>query len=340
MHPVLNMCQEMAKHCLRSGQAFSISGSSTGGITFSTPGFNSFPRSSRIWHSPSFNKKTNHKTPSQRRRDQRRWIDHQKKISPSEELNPAGGSNSGTGPQHPVTKPPAGLQSANGSQPPVTGSQSTPTVTVSQVTGSQPPSTGLQPPTPGTLSPSTGSQPPENGTQPPENGTQPPANGTPPPANGTPPSQTLMEVDPLLPPPLISPLASPSKGLNPPTNKINPSQQTIFELPEDLDVEAPLIIIVNSETSKNETSKAASAIASLRRSLKKCNLKSLNPENVISQNNSFGYKLNVPSSRFKHVIRGLHKNWISIDQAFINGFLLTRHGGTYLSLPQSQTILF
>ena len=72
--PILNIFQDLAKHCLGSGQAFSISSSLQNGTVFSTPGFNSFPRNTRIW-SPPFPRKS--KTPSQRRRDQRRWEQHQ-----------------------------------------------------------------------------------------------------------------------------------------------------------------------------------------------------------------------------------------------------------------------
>jgi len=76
--PVLNIFQDLAKHCLESGQAFSISSSLQNGTTFSTPGFNSFPRNTRIWF-PPFPRKS--KTPSQRRRDQRRWEQHQENKS-------------------------------------------------------------------------------------------------------------------------------------------------------------------------------------------------------------------------------------------------------------------
>jgi len=70
------MCQDLAKHCLGTGQAFSITSSFSNGISFSTPGFNLFPRNTRAWTRP-FLKKT--KTPSTLRRDRRRWDEFQEK---------------------------------------------------------------------------------------------------------------------------------------------------------------------------------------------------------------------------------------------------------------------
>jgi len=270
MHPVLNMCQEMAKHCLRSGQAFSISGSSTGGITFSTPGLHFFPRNSRIRPSPTFSKKA--KTPSQRRRDQRRWNEHKlKKTSPAAGISPA-----------------TELPKVSETVSVVAESPSTPNSSPSQVV--EPP-----PPTKATPSPSLEKD------------------------------LTPMEVD--FQPPLISPISSPTLVETRP-----PAQP---EFPEDLDVEAPLVVTIESESEK-------SAIISLRRTLKKCNLKSLTPGNVYSKEElgQFGYNINVPSKRFKHVIHDLNKNWISVDNAFIIGFHLKRQDGTQFRLPQYKTLNF
>ena len=134
-----------------------------------------------------------------------------------------------------------------------------------------------------------------------------------------------MDVD--IPPTLISPISSPTQV------ETRPPAQPDF--PEDLDVEAPLVVTIQSETEK-------SAIISLRRTLKKCNLKSLNPGNFYSKEDlgQFGYKINVPSKRFKNVIHDLNKNWISVDEAFIIGFHLKRQDGTQFPLPQYKTLNF
>ena len=75
----LSFCQDLAKQCMRSGQAFSIS-VSTNGVSFSTPGFNSTENIPRIWNSHSYNRR---KSPSQRRRDQRRWEQFQSRKDPT-----------------------------------------------------------------------------------------------------------------------------------------------------------------------------------------------------------------------------------------------------------------
>ena len=75
-----------------------------------------------------------------------------------------------------------------------------------------------------------------------------------------------MEVD--FQPPLISPISSPTQ--QPVNVEIQPlSQPQHPDFPEELDEEAPLIVIISCEKEKE-------AIISLRRTLKKCNLKSLN----------------------------------------------------------------
>jgi len=85
--PILHMFQDLAKHCLGSGQAFSISSSFRNGISFSTPGSNSFPAHTRNWSPPFLKKK---KTPSQHRRDRRRWEEHQlNKLTPAAGSTPA-----------------------------------------------------------------------------------------------------------------------------------------------------------------------------------------------------------------------------------------------------------
>ena len=71
--------------CLRSVQPFSFSSSSLG-FNFSTPGYKTFPR---MWTPPPASFSFKHKTPSQRRRDQRRYEQFQeKKNKPAAEEVP------------------------------------------------------------------------------------------------------------------------------------------------------------------------------------------------------------------------------------------------------------
>jgi len=97
----------LSKHCLGSGQPFTLSLSFSNGISFSSPGFNPLIQNSRTW-TPPFRKKS--KNPSQRRRDQRRWEEHQvKKSTPAAGSTPATEQESSSkGPpvvEHPQTLP-------------------------------------------------------------------------------------------------------------------------------------------------------------------------------------------------------------------------------------------
>ena len=127
-------------------------------------------------------------------------------------------------------------------------------------------------------------------------------------------SQSKMEVD--HPPPVLSPLTSPARPSN--------SSFKLSELPDELlDNTCKLLVVISSEQSK-------SALASLRRTLKKLNQKSIKIETVEEfgkkMSDTFGYKLNVLPNRFKHFIQNFNNNWISVDQASILHFFIVRQG--------------
>ena len=84
---------------------------------------------------------------------------------------------------------------------------------------------------------------------------------------------------------------------------------------------AALVIMLDSKDYK-------ASIVSIRRTLKKCNLKSIKPEIIeeFKAKEAIAYSLNIPENRHLPVLKLLVKNWISIDQAKIQGFFTRRQG--------------
>ena len=80
----LGICQDLAKQCLKLGAPFTFSFSPRNGCSFSTSGRSSSQKPLFDTNPTMFGNFIQRKTPSQRRRDQRRWEAFQeKKSSPS-----------------------------------------------------------------------------------------------------------------------------------------------------------------------------------------------------------------------------------------------------------------
>ena len=308
--------QDLTKYCIGHGVPFSFSLSTKDGtsFSFSSPGLpklslHSFPPPTRqtSWRNTEINRKWEHshpvtfkhKTPSQRRRDQRRWTEFQeRKTAPSGTSEPS----SNIVEQSPILESSPTLDS----EPPIIVDlplfmESPPPPARANSPPSVDPSPTLEP------SPIVDFQPLIE---------RPAVIMELPPIIVESPSE--MEVD--CPPPVISPLSSPSKP-----SKF-PSKGEIVP-----DIHDKLLVVINSEQSKE-------AIASLRRTLKKLNQKSikLEPIEAFSQiRGTFGYKINVPPTRFKHIIENINKNWIPVDKASIQDFYVDRQGRYF---PSSSII--
>ena len=126
-----------------------------------------------------------------------------------------------------------------------------------------------------------------------------------------------MEVDPPVPPPsMVSPPPSPTGPASlPPAGK--PGEG--------------LIAVIGCENEK-------SAFASLQRTLKKSNLKSIKPKlhERSTKPGIFCYKLSSEINRFPHIYSSILKNWISVEQASIEGFCTERQGEEPLYYPSKD----
>jgi len=121
---ILNSCQEFTKQCLNTGSAFTFSLTIWNGISYKFS--NPHPKQDQDCRNANWTNAIStqrKKTPSQHRRDRRRWEDHQQQKSSS---TPASGH----------------LSQEAGHQPSVSGFQS-------PVAGFQPPVAGIQPPATG-----------------------------------------------------------------------------------------------------------------------------------------------------------------------------------------------
>ena len=126
-------------------------------------------------------------------------------------------------------------------------------------------------------------------------------------------SRSIMEV--VTPPPIISPLISPVK---PPKKS---SSVTLFldepnswpqELSSGNDFSCYVVISGNDEKS---------ATASLQRTLKKCNIRSINPRyRQSTREGFFGYQINV--HQLHTTLRKIETNWISIQNSQLYNFCL------------------
>ena len=85
---ILQKCQDFSKHLMESGSSFSFRVSIWNGISFSLSSRGPPPPMTRTFPTPGANKKT----PSMRRRDQRRWEDFQAKKSQTFSDSPVTGS--------------------------------------------------------------------------------------------------------------------------------------------------------------------------------------------------------------------------------------------------------
>ena len=327
--------QDLTKYCIGYGVPFSFSLSTKDGtsFSFSSPGlpnlsFLSFPPPVRqtSWRNPQLFRNwehshpttIKHKTPSQRRRDQRRWNDHQKKTSPFEESNQVAGSTSVAGPQHLVTDAESS-GAVDGSQRPETGPQPTSTGQLQPqppVTGSQPPGTGPQPPQTGWPKPLiTGPQPTETGHKTLATEFQPPT------VIKKLDRPVSMEVE--APPAIISPMSSPEKKVWNIVNLSEYSEQlsSIFNDPKNHDNSVPITTFITANNSK-------AAIASLNRTLKKCNLRSIEPMKVenskdwVLPEGEFAFKFKIISKNVKTTLFNIKNNWISSQEAQLSGFFL------------------
>jgi len=319
---ILNVCQDLTKHSLRTGAPFTLSVSIWDGISYrySSPGIrpsnpdswtrtspptsgsffpnagpNSLQEPTQKWPT-TFRK---HKTPSQRRRDQRRWDAYEPK-KPTVAGPPDSSANSmdtppTVEPLEDVDLPPTENLPPTVDLPPTEDLLPTedlpPTVVLPPIVDLPPIVESIEPPT--TTQTTQAVDFPQID--------EPPTS-----------AQSQMEVDPF-PPLMISPMTSPVKTLDPKVKTLDP------KLPQEL------VVVIQSD---RETSK--SAIISLRRTLKKCNLKSINPEHLEAYNEhglrgAFIFKLDVPTSRFEHLKQKLMKNWISFDEASINRFYIKQH---------------
>ena len=361
---ILDSCQDFTKQCLKIGSPFTFSLSIWNGISFkfSVPRTNDQVCRNANWTTAVSTQRR--KTPSQQRRDQRRWNSRQLQKS---SLTPASGHLPETDLQPPVS----GLQS------PVTGSQL-------PATGLQLPVTGLQPPVTDMTSSVTGHPPPVTGRPPPVTGHPPPVTGQPPPVTGHPPpvaddsllatglqpqviglqspvlseivgsserepSSKIGKVSPKItpmemgnpeisPPSLISPMSSPTPKSPSPLEKAH--KQIVRHLKPrvkvvDLDKKNwPQILLTKGKSSEFIDVQVImlgdqnASLASLRRTLKKCNLRSTTPKDskVWTAFNSFvplgllDYVINIPRKNLFNILINLNRNWTPVEDSKLYGF--------------------
>ena len=286
----LSLCQDLAKQCMRSGQAFSIS-VSTNGVSFSTPGFNSPQYIPRSWNSHSYDRR---KTPSQRRRDQRRWEQFQNRKTPA------------------AGNPPASEQILLTNSPSTTNTSSESPNGVSSESDINPP-TVVRPTV----------QENESSTVTPES---PPASLG---AESDPspnPSVNDMEVDSL--PTSFSPIPSQIESAQVSSQETNSEKPLLLsQFPEDLstalnnDKNSTTEITIKSVIYANNDS---SALASLNRTFKKCNLRSFALTQVhksMFEGASY-FTFKVQGKYVKRTLLNLKKNWIAVENAQLRGFYI------------------
>jgi len=337
---ILNSCQEFTKQCLNTGSAFTFSLSIWNGISFKFS--NPHPNQDQVYRNANWTNSIStqrKKTPSQHRRDRRRW---EQKYSPT----PASGHLS---PEADKQPPVSGLQSpVTGLQPPVTGQQLPvigiqPPVTVHPlpVTGHHSPVTGKLPPVTGHLSPVADDSHPATGLQPQVIGLQSSVLH-----ESSRPTlawldihhkNTPMETDkPVMDSPSpVSNVTTPSPKKpslrNTVHNKISKQLKPCVKL-VDLDQKDlwPQPLLTNGKS--NEFIEVnvlmygdqKASLSSLRRSLKKCNLRSTNPKEgkiwfeVLK--GIFDFKINIPRKNLYNIVSNLHRNWTPVDDSMLYGF--------------------
>ena len=286
----LSLCQDLAKQCMRSGQAFSIS-LSTNDISFSTPGFNSPQYIPRSWNSHSYDRR---KTPSQRRRDQRRWEQFQNRKTAL------------------AGNPPAKEKIFQTNSPPTVNTSSESPKGVSSESDLNPPTVAI--PT---------VQENKSSTVTPES---PPASLGAESVPSSNPSVNDMEVDSL--PTSISPIP-PQIETAQVSSQETKSQEPLLlsQFPEDLSTalnnanNRTTEITIKSVIYSNNDS---SALASLNRTLKKCNLRSF----VLTQvhksmfEGASYFTFKVQGKYVKRTLLNLKRNWISVENAHLRGFYI------------------
>jgi len=342
--------QDLTKYCIGHGVPFSFSLSTKDGtsFSFSSPGLpklslHSFPPPTRqtSWRNTEINRKWEHshpvtfkhKTPSQRRRDQRRWTEFQeKKTAPSGTSKPS--SN--------IAEQPSILESSPtlDSEPPII--LDLPLIMESPPPsgdGSQPTETGPKP-----LLTVTGSQPPETGPKPPFTETQPtltrshlPATGHSPMATGSKPQTVIKKLDSPVsmeveaPPAMMSPMTSPEKkGSLVIANLSEYSEQLskILNDPKNSDGTTPITAFIHANNSK-------SALSALNRTLKKCNLRSIEPRQVdqskdwLLDEGEYAFYFKTINKNAKNTVFNIKNNWTYFQESQLSGFFIKNFRGVF-----------
>ena len=205
------------------------------------------------------------------------------------------------------------------------------------MTGIDPPETGIQP-TPSESEP----RPPETESQPPATGSRPPVI-VPIPENELQPSSqpetTIQKLDHPVsmeveaPPAIISPMSSPEKES--PWEIINLSEwpeelSASLNKPKNSDDSFTITTIINANNSN-------SAMSSLKKTFKKCNLRSIEPKQIASLNSEhwiltdgeFAFKFKFISKNIKPTFFNIKNNWMSTQQSQLSGFFIKNIPGFF-----------
>ena len=255
-------------------------------FNFSSPGHNPALRYSQRWPSTSIK----NKTPSQQRRDQRRWEAFQSKKSES----------SGQSPPEERQHPPISV--------PVSSAQKSEEVSVKP--DSAPASLGVE--SPKSSESTTSSNPSVNEME----VESPPSAQTP---TSSPKRPKLDEKSP------IRPSAQENSNKIDPNDPI-----LLSEWPEALTTSLNDQINKNKDftiLTVIEAKNDVSALSSLNQTLKKCNLRSFRPTQTHKSRieGNFSFKFNVLGKYVRRTLLNLRKNWISVENSQLSGFFLTQY---------------
>jgi len=331
----LQKCQDFSQQLLESGSAFTFRVSIWNGMCFSlsSPGAE---RNSPNWKHETPINQAKKKSPSMRRRDQQRWEINQarKGLVPDYPPPPV------TGQQPPVIghQPPEA-----GPKPPVTGQHP-------PVTGQQPPVTCQQPPVTGQHLPVTDQQHPVTGQHLPATGQEIPESDIQEPLDLSPENEFKMEVDHSHP--AVTPSLSPVQPKNMAPQVETQSQETSPDSsPREFSINSPISdifdfcdwpdninkVINNSKNSNGSVTVTTvinthggnelnSAIGSLKRTLKKCNVRSIEPrrvEHLVEEDvGNFAFEFKLLRKNIKATLMNIKKNWMPINESHLSGFLI------------------
>ena len=310
----LQKCQDFSQQLLESGSAFTFRVSIWNGMCFSvsSPGVES---NSPNWKNETRTIQVRKKSPSMRRRDQQRW-----------EINQA---RKGLVPDYPP--------------PPVTGQHR-------PVNGHQPPEAGRQPPVTGQHLPVTDQQHPVTGQHLPATGQEIPESDIQEPLDLSPENDFKMEVDHSHP--AVTPSLSPVQLKNMAPQVETQSQETSPDSsPREFSINTPISdifdfsdwpdninkVINNSKNSNGSVAVTTvinthggkelnSAIGSLKRTLKKCNMRSIEPrrvEHLVEEDvGNFAFEFKLLRKNIKATLMNIKKNWMPINESHLSGFLI------------------